>query len=157
MFKIMGLILIFIGGFNFFQYSKTQKKNFYVKGTLIDYNYFPVLNKYFPVFRYTVDGIIYEEEYRGAYKSKEKIEKLKNTNTDEIPEITRKFMKKIKDVNYIEYEIGKEYKLLVNKNNPKEFWIAEDGANRGREYIWIGIGAVFLIISYLFEVIKGVF
>ena len=55
------------------------------------------------------------------------------------------------------FEIGKEYKLLVNKNNPKEFWIAEDGTNRGREYIWIGVGVVFLIISYLFEVIKGVF
>lgn len=66
-------------------------------------------------------------------------------------------MKKIKDVNYIEFEIGKEYKLLVNKNNPKEFWIVEDGTNRGREYIWIGVGVVFLIISYLFEVIKGVF
>ena len=157
MFKIIGLILIFIGVFNLFQYNKAQKGNFYVKGTFIDYRYSSALNKYFPVFRYTIDGITYEEEYRGVYKSKEKIEKLKNIDIDEIPEVTRKFMKKIKDVNYIEFEIGKEYKLLVNKNNPKEFWIAEDGTNRGREYIWIGVGVVFLIISYFFEVIKGVF
>ena len=95
MFKIIGLILIFIGGFNLFQYNKAQKENFYVKGTLIDFNYSSTLNKYFPVFRYTIEGIIYEEEYRGVYKSKEKIEKLKNTNTDEIPEITRKSMKKM--------------------------------------------------------------
>ena len=51
----------------------------------------------------------------------------------------------------------KSHKNISNKNNPKEFWIAEDGTNRGREYIWIGVGVVFLIISYLFEVIKGVF
>ena len=118
MFKIIGLILIFIGVFNLFQYNKAQKGNFYVKGTFIDYRYSSALNKYFPVFRYTIDGITYEEEYRGVYKSKEKIEKLKNIDIDEI---------------------------------------AEDGTNRGREYIWIGVGVVFLIISYLFEVIKGVF
>ena len=53
MFKIIGLILIFIGVFNLFQYNKAQKGNFYVKGTFIDYRYSSALNKYFPVFSYT--------------------------------------------------------------------------------------------------------
>jgi len=45
MFKIIGLILIFIGVFNLFQYNKAQKGNFYVKGTFIDYRYSSALNK----------------------------------------------------------------------------------------------------------------
>lgn len=154
MLKIVGIILIIVGSFNLFQYKKAIEKNFYVNGTLIDYNYSPSVNRYFPVFRYIVDGVIYEEEYRGVYKSEEEIEKLKNMNIDEIPEVTKKFMKKLKDVNYIEYEIGKEYKLLVNKNNPKEYWIAEDETNKGREYIWIGIGVIFLVISFILKLIK---
>lgn len=63
-------------------------------------------------------------------------------------------MKKLKNVNYIEYEIGKEYKLLVNRNNPKEFWLAEDGTNKGREYILIGVGVVFLIVSFTLKITK---
>ncbi|MCI6152296.1 MAG: hypothetical protein MR673_04110 [Fusobacterium perfoetens] len=154
MLKIVGIILIIVGTFNLFQYKKATERNFYVNGTLIDYSYSPSVNRYFPVFRYIVDGVIYEEEYRGVYKSEEKIEKLKNINIDEMPKATKKFMKKLKDVNYIEYEIGKEYKLLVNKNNPKEYWIAEDGTNKGREYIWIGIGIMFLMVSFILKLIK---
>lgn len=156
MLKIVGVILIFVGGFNFYQYNRSNEEGFYIKGILIDYSYSPAVNRYFPVFRYIVDGITYEEEYRGVYKSKEKIEKLKNIDIDEMPKVARKFMKRLKNTNYVEYEIGKEYQLLVNKNNPKEFWIAEDETNRGREYIWIGVGVVFLIVSYLFKIIKGV-
>lgn len=154
MLKIVGIILIIVGTFNLFQYKKATERNFYVNGTLIDYSYSPSVNRYFPVFRYIVDGVIYEEEYRGVYKSEEKIEKLKNINIDEMPKATKKFMKKLKDVNYIEYEIGKEYKLLVNKNNPKEYWMAEDGTNKGREYIWIGIGIMFLMASFILKLIK---
>lgn len=154
MLKIVGIILIIVGTFNLFQYKKATDRNFYVNGTLIDYSYSPSVNRYFLVFRYIVDGVIYEEEYRGVYKSEEKIEKLKNINIDEMPKATKKFMKKLKDVNYIEYEIGKEYKLLVNKNNPKEYWIAEDGTNKGREYIWIGIGIMFLMVSFILKLIK---
>ncbi|NME35107.1 MULTISPECIES: hypothetical protein [Fusobacterium] len=154
MLKIVGIILIIVGTFNLFQYKKATDRNFYVNGTLIDYSYSPSVNRYFPVFRYIVDGVIYEEEYRGVYKSEEKIEKLKNMNIDEMPKVAKKFMKKLKEVNYIEYEIGKEYKLLVNKNNPKEYWIAEDGVNKGREYIWIGIGIMFLMVSFILKLIK---
>ncbi len=66
-------------------------------------------------------------------------------------------MRKLKDTNYVEYEIGKEYKLLVNKNNPKEYWIAEDETNKGREYIWLGVGTIFLIISFISKIIKIMF
>lgn len=157
MLKIVGIILIIVGTFNLCQYNKTTQGNFYVNGTLIDYSYSPSVNRYFPVFRYTVNGVIYEEKYRGVYKSEEKIEKLKNMNIDEMPKVTKKFIKKLKDVNYIEYEIGKEYKLLVNKNNPKEYWLAEDGTNKGREYIWIGIGIIFIVVSFAFKIIKLIF
>ena len=111
---------------------------------------------YYPVFKYVVEGITYEEEYRGQYNNRAR-EELKNINIDEIPEKTRKFIKKIKDVNLVEYEVGKNYKLLVNKNNPKEYWIAEDGANKGREYILIIIGAVFLGISIIRKIFGFIF
>ena len=74
-----------------------------------------------------------------------------------MPEKTRKFMKKIKDINLTEYEVGKDYRLLVSKYNPKEYWIAEDGANKGREYILIIIGAVFLGISIIRKIFNFIF
>lgn len=156
MLTLIGIILIAVGSFNIFQYNKAIDGNFYTTGTLVRYNYSSSFNKYYPVFRYVVDGIIYEEEYRGTYNNRAR-EELKNTNIDEMPEKTRKFMKKIKDINLPEYEVGKDYKLLVNKNNPKEYWIAEDGANKGREYIWIIIGVVFLGISIIRKIFGFIF
>ena len=148
MMTIIGIVLIFIGSFNIFQYNKAIEGNFYITGTLVRYSYSPSFNKHYPVFRYVVDGITYEEEYRGMYNNRAR-EELKNINIDEMPEKTKKFMKKIKDINLAEYEVGKDYKILVSKNNPKEFWIAEDGANKGREYILMIIGAIFLGISVI--------
>ena len=148
MMTIIGIVLIFIGSFNIFQYNKAIEGNFYITGTLVRYSYSPSFNKHYPVFRYVVDGITYEEEYRGIYNNRAR-EELKNINIDEMPEKTKKFMKKIKDINLAEYEVGKDYKILVSKNNPKEFWIAEDGANKGREYILMIIGAIFLGISVI--------
>ena len=100
-----------------------------------------------------MNGITYEEEYRGRYNNRAR-EELKNINIDEK---TRKFMKKIKDVNLVEFEVGKDYKLLVNKDNPKEYWIVEDGANKGREYILIIIGGVFLAVSFIGKIIGFIF
>ena len=148
MMTIIGIVLIFIGSFNIFQYNKAIEGSFYTTGTLVRYSYSPSFNKHYPVFRYVVDGITYEEEYRGIYNNRAR-EELKNINIDEMPEKTKKFMKKIKDINLAEYEVGKDYKILVSKNNPKEFWIAEDGANKGREYILMIIGAIFLGISVI--------
>ena len=153
---LIGIILITIGSFNIFQYNKAIERSFYTTGTLIRYNYSPSFNKYHPVFKYVVEGITYEEEYRGRYNNRAK-EELKNTNIDEMPEKTRKFMKKIKDINLIEYEVGKDYKILVSRDNPKEYWIAEDGANKGREYILIIIGAVFLGISIIRKIFGFIF
>ena len=157
MMTFVGIILITIGSFNIFQYNKAVDENFYTTGTLVKYSYSPERKRSYPVFKYAVDGIIYEEEYRGVYNSKERIGKLKNVNIDEIPEKARKFMKKIKDVNFVDYEIGKDYKLLVNKDNPKEYWIAEDETNKGREYILIIIGAVFLGISMIRKIFDFIF
>lgn len=154
---LIGIILIAVGSFNIFQYNKAIDGNFYTKGTLVRENYSQATRRSYPVFKYTVDGITYEEEYRGVYNRKEKIEELKNINIDEMPEKTKKFMKKIKDINLIEYEIGKEYKILVNKNNPKEYWIAEDGANKGREYILIIMGVIFLGISIIRKIFVFIF
>ena len=156
MLTLIGIILIAVGSFNIFQYNKAIEGSFYTIGTLISYNYSPSLNKYYPIFRYVVSGITYEEEYRGRYNNRAR-EELKNINIDEMPEKTRKFMKKIKDVNLVEFEVGKDYKLLVNKNNPKEYWIAEDGANKGREYILIIIGGVFLAVSFIGKIIGFIF
>ncbi|MCF2640598.1 hypothetical protein I6E31_11570 [Fusobacterium varium] len=156
MLTLIGIILIAVGSFNIFQYNKAIEGSFYTIGTLISYNYSPSLNKYYPIFRYVVNGITYEEEYRGRYNNRAR-EELKNINIDEMPEKTRKFMKKIKDVNLVEFEVGKDYKLLVNKNNPKEYWIAEDGANKGREYILIIIGGVFLAVSFIGKIIGFIF
>lgn len=157
MLRIIGIILIFIGCFNLYQYNKTMKENFYTKGTLTEFYYSPSRNRHYPIFRYVVNGVTYNEEYRGKYSNKEKIDELKNINPDEVPEKTKKFIKKLKNINFIEYEIGKEYKLVVNKNNPKEFWIADDGVNKGREYILIIIGSLFLVISFLSKAIKIIF
>ena len=156
MLTLIGIILIAVGSFNIFQYNKAVGGSCYTTGTLVRYNYSPSLNKYYPVFRYVVEGITYEEEYRGRYNNRAR-EELKNINIDEMPEKTRKFMKKIKDINLAEYEVGKDYKLLVNKNNPKEYWIAEDGANKGREYILIIIGGVFLAVSFIGKIIGFIF
>ena len=153
---LIGIILIAIGSFNIFQYNKAIDGNFYTTGTLIKYNYSPSFNRHYPVFKYVVEGITYEEEYRGTYNNRAR-EELKNTNIDEISEKTKKFIKKIKDVNLVEYEVGKDYKLLVNKNNPKEYWIAEDGANKGREYILIIIGGIFLGISIVRKIFGFIF
>lgn len=156
MLTLIGIILITVGSFNIFQYNKAIEGSFYTIGTLISYNYSPSLNKYYPIFRYVVNGITYEEEYRGRYNNRAR-EELKNINIDEMPEKTRKFMKKIKDVNLVEFEVGKDYKLLVNKDNPKEYWIVEDGANKGREYILIIIGGVFLAVSFIGKIIGFIF
>ena len=156
MLTLIGIILIAVGSFNIFQYNKAIEGSFYTIGTLISYNYSPSLNKYYPIFRYVVNGITYEEEYRGRYNNRAR-EELKNINIDEMPEKTRKFMKKIKDVNLVEFEVGKDYKLLVNKDNPREYWIAEDGANKGREYILIIIGGVFLAVSFIGKIIGFIF
>lgn len=156
MLTLIGIILIAVGSFNIFQYNKAIEGSFYTTGTLISYNYSPSSNKYYPIFRYVVNGITYEEEYRGRYNNRAR-EELKNINIDEMPEKTRKFMKKIKDVNLVEFEVGKDYKLLVNKDNPKEYWIAEDGANKGREYILIIIGGVFLAVSFIGKIIGFIF
>lgn len=156
MLTLIGIILIAVGSFNIFQYNKAVEGSSYTTGTLVRYNYSPSLNKYYPVFRYVVEGITYEEEYRGRYNNRAR-EELKNINIDKMPEKTRKFMKKIKDINLVEYEVGKDYKLLVNKNNPKEYWIAEDGANKGREYILIIIGGVFLAVSFIGKIIGFIF
>lgn len=156
MLTLIGIILIAVGSFNIFQYNKAVEGSFYITGTLVRYNYSPSFNKHYPVFKYVVEGITYEEEYRGRYNNRAR-EELKNINIDEIPEKTRKFMKKIKDINLAEYEVGKDYKLLVNKNNPKEYWIAEDGANKGREYILIIIGGVFLAVSFIGKIIGFIF
>ena len=153
---MIGIIFIFIGYSNLYQYNKTMKENFYTKGTITTFSHSLSRNRYYPVFRYTVNGVTYSEEYRGKYTSK-KINELKNINPDEVPEKTKKFIKKLKNINFIEYEIGKEYKLIVNKNNPKEFWIADDRANKGKEYILIIIGSIFLVISFLSKVIKIIF
>ena len=69
----------------------------------------------------------------------------------------KKIYAKIKDINLAEYEVGKDYRILVCKDNPKEYWIAEDGANRGREYILIIIGAVFLGISIIRKIFALIF
>lgn len=156
MLTLIGIILIAVGSFNIFQYNKTVEESSYTTGTLVRYNYSPNLNRHYPVFKYVVSGITYEEEYRGRYNNRAR-EELKNINIDEMPEKTRKFMKKIKDINLVEYEVGKDYKLLVNKNNPKEYWIAEDGANKGREYILIIIGGVFLAVSFIGKIIGFIF
>ena len=156
MLTLIGIILIAVGSFNIFQYNKTVEGSSYTTGTLVRYNYSPNLNRHYPVFKYVVSGITYEEEYRGRYNNRAR-EELKNINIDEMPEKTRKFMKKIKDINLAEYEVGKDYKLLVNKNNPKEYWIAEDGANKGREYILIIIGGVFLAGSFIGKIIGFIF
>ena len=156
MMTFIGVILIVIGRFNIFQYNKAIDEKFYTKGTLVKYSHSPNFNKHYPVFRYVVDGITYEEEYRGTYNNRAR-EELKNININEMPEKTKKFIKKIKDINMVDYEIGKNYKLLVNKNNPKEYWIAEDGANKGREYILIIIGAVFLGISIIRKIFGLIF
>ena len=153
---IIGIVLIFIGSFNLFQYNKAIEGSFYITGTLVRYSYSPSFIKHYPVFRYVVEGITYEEEYRGMYNNRAR-EELKNINIDEMPEKTKKFMKKIKDINLAEYEVGKDYKILVNKNNPKEFWIAEDEANKGREYILIIIGAIFLGISIIRKIFGFIF
>lgn len=156
MLTLIGIILIAVGSFNIFQYNKAIEGSFYTTGTLVRYNYSPSFNKYYPVFKYVVEGITYEEEYRGRYNNRAR-EELKNINIDEMPEKTRKFMKKIKDVNLVEFEVGKDYKLLVNKDNPKEYWIAEDGTNKGREYILIIIGGVFLAVSFIGKIIGFIF
>ena len=153
---LIGIILITIGSFNIFQYNKAVEGSFYTTGTLVRYNYSPSFNSHYPVFKYVVDGVTYEEEYRGGYNNRAR-EELKNTNIDEMPEKTREFMKKIKDINLAEYEIGKDYKILVNKDNPKEYWIAEDGANKGREYILIIIGGIFLGISIVRKIFGFIF
>ena len=152
----IGIILIAIGSFNIFQYNKAVEGSFYTTGTLVRYSYSSNINKYYPVFKYVVEGITYEEEYRGVYNNRAK-EELKNINVDEVPEKTRKFMKKIKDINLVEYEVGKDYRILVSKDNLKEYWIAEDGANKGREYILIIIGAVFLGISIIRKIFGLIF
>ena len=156
MMTFIGTVLIAIGSFNIFQYNRAIDGNFYTTGTLVKYNYSPSFNRHYPVFKYVVEGITYEEEYRGTYNNRAR-EELKNINVDEIPEKTKKFIKKIKDVNLVEYEVGKDYKLLVNKNNPKEYWIAEDGANKGREYILIIIGGIFLGISIVRKIFGFIF
>ena len=156
MLTLIGIILIAVGSFNIFQYNKAVEGSSYTTGTLVRYNYSPSFNKHYPVFKYVVEGITYEEEYRGRYNNRAR-EELKNINIDEIPEKTRKFMKKIKDINLAEYEVGKDYKLLVNRNNPKEYWIAEDGANKGREYILIIIGGAFLAVSFIGKIIGFIF
>lgn len=156
MLTLIGIILIVVGSFNIFQYNKAVEGSSYTTGTLVRYSYSPSFNKYYPVFKYVVSGIIYEEEYRGRYNNRAR-EELKNINIDEMPEKTRKFMKKIKDINLVEYEVGKDYKLLVNKNNPKEYWIVEDGANKGREYILIIIGGAFLAVSFIGKIIGFIF
>lgn len=148
---VIGLILIFIGCFNIFQYNKVMEGNYYVNGTLVEFSYSPNARRSYPIFRYVVDGITYEEKYRGSNHNNEEI---KNINIDEMPEKTKKFMKKLKDINFIDFQIGKEYKLLVNKENPKEYWLAEDGTNRGREYVWIIIGVIFLSISIIGKIFK---
>lgn len=107
--------------FQSFSIQQNYENNIYVKGVLIDYTYSPTLIRSFPIFKYTIDGITYKEEYRGSYTSKKQVDELKNINIDQMPKATRNFMRKLKDTNYVEYEIGKEYKLLVNKNNPKEY------------------------------------
>ena len=156
MLTLIGIILIAVGSFNIFQYNKAVEGNFYTTGTLVKYNYSPSFNRHYPVFKYVVKGITYEEEYRGTYNNRAR-EELKNINVDEIPEKTKKFIKKIKDINLVDYEVGKDYKLLVNKNNPKEYWIAEDGANKGREYILIIIGGIFLGISIVRKIFGFIF
>ena len=156
MLTLIGIILIAVGSFNIFQYNKAVEGSSYTTGTLVRYSYSPSFNKHYPVFKYVVSGITYEEEYRGRYNNRAR-EELKNINIDEMPEKTRKFMKKIKDINLVEYEVGKDYKLLVNRNNPKEYWIAEDGANKGREYILIIIGGVFLAVSFIGKIIGFIF
>ena len=156
MLTLIGIILIAVGSFNIFQYNKAVEGSSYTTGILVRYNYSPNLNRHYPVFKYVVSGITYEEEYRGRYNNRAR-EELKNINIDEMPEKTRKFMKKIKDINLVEYEVGKDYKLLVNKNNPKEYWIAEDGANKGREYILIIIGGAFLAVSFIGKIIGFIF
>ena len=153
---LIGIILIAIGSFNIFQYNKAVEGSFYTTGTLVRYSYSPSFNKHYPVFKYVVDGVTYEEEYRGTYNSRAR-EELKNINVDEMPEKTRKFLKEIKDINLAEYEVGKDYRILVSKDNPKEYWIAEDGANKGREYILIIIGAVFLGISIIRKILGIIF
>ena len=156
MLTLIGIILIAVGSFNIFQYNKAVEGSSYTTGTLVRYSYSPSFNKHYPVFKYVVSGITYEEEYRGRYNNRAR-EELKNINIDEMPEKTRKFMKKIKDVNLVEFEVGKDYKLLVNKDNPKEYWIAEDGANKGREYILIIIGGAFLAVSFIGKIIGFIF
>ena len=156
MLTLIGIILIAVGSFNIFQYNKAVEGSSYTTGTLVRYSYSPSFNKHYPVFKYIVDGVIYEEEYRGTYNSRAR-EELKNINVDEMPEKTRKFLKKIKDINLAEYEVGKDYRILVSKDNPKEYWIAEDGANKGREYILIIIGAVFLGISIIRKIFGFIF
>lgn len=153
---LIGIILIAIGSFNIFQYNKAVEGSFYTTGTLVRYSYSPSFNKYYPVFKYVIDGVTYEEEYRGIYNNRAR-EELKNINVDEMPEKTKKFMKKIKDINLTEYEVGKDYRILVSKDNPKEYWIAEDEANKGREYILIIIGAVFLGISIIRKIFGFIF
>ena len=153
---LIGIILITIGSFNIFQYNKAIDGNFYTTGTLVKYNYSPSFNRHYPVFKYVVEGITYEEEYRGQYNNRAR-EELKNINIDEIPEKTKKFIKKIKDINLVDYEVGKDYRILVSKDNPKEYWIAEDGADKGREYILIIIGAVFLGISIIRKIFGFIF
>ena len=76
---LIGIILIAVGSFNIFQYNKAVEGNFYITGTLVRYSYSPSFNKHYPVFKYTVDGIIYEEEYRGTYNNRAR-EELKNIN-----------------------------------------------------------------------------
>ena len=70
MMTFIGAVLIAIGSFNIFQYNKAIDGNLYTTGTLVKYNYSPNFNRHYPVFKYVVEGITYEEEYRGQYNNR---------------------------------------------------------------------------------------
>lgn len=161
MFTGFAMILFAIGGFNLLQYHFTLKNNIKVDGVLVELrkSYSTRSTSYgevedctiYPVFKYTVEGTIYTEEYRYTAVNGSEVESI--ASNPDIPDgAIKDFMQKFAQTEP-EYIKGQHYPLLVNKTTPKIFFIANQQTVI-KEIKWFVMGGLVLIMGAVFGIVS---
>lgn len=154
LFILAALLLFAIGAYNIYQYHKTVENCLKVQGLLIELHETPPMNGHngtlYPVFEYTVNGIIYQQEYQ--YEAVNGTEFSELANDPELPDGRLKEILKKASKTQPNFKIGQTYPLQVSQNNPKIFFI-EDQWVVVQEAKWFIMGGVLLILNFLFGLI----
>lgn len=153
MFTVFACILFAIGGFHIYQYRKTLQSHIKVNARLVRIRHTPPMNGHYsmdyPVFSFTVNEQSYTVEYAYAATNQSKLNAI--VQNPELPDGAFKtFLQRLVN-QQPEFIIGETYTLLVNPQNPHEFYIETQNILY-QELKWFIMGFAILCIQFFLRI-----